>query len=124
MASYVIWRPEPLNARLLAAAPRARVEWAGAARVRAAQGSRRVAASIAVVGDRVVATSPLAPIVEHGAGPHTIEPKKKALKLADGSFVSGTVSHPGSPAHPFFEPTLPLWPPLYRRAASGAFRGF
>jgi hypothetical protein len=120
--SIVIWRPEALNARLLAASLRARSDWAKAAAVRC--NSKRVAASIRVIGDRVAALDPLGSILEAGARPHTIEPKRKVMKLADGGFVSGPVQHPGSPAQPFMRPTLPLWAPLYRRAASGAFRGF
>lgn len=120
--TIVIWHPEQLTARLVAAAAPARAEWAQAARARCA--SRRVAASVRVIGDRVGALDPLGMILEEGASPHTIEPRRrKALKLADGSFVSGPVSHPGSPAKPFLRPTLPLWPSLYRRAASAAFRG-
>lgn len=121
MTGTVIWRPEPLTARLEAAALKARVEWANLARSRCS--SKRVASSIAVLGDRV-ALDPLAGIIEGGAKPHEIEPsKKKALKFADGSFAT-TAQHPGSPAKPFMRPTLPFWAPLYRRAASGAFRGF
>ena len=122
MSAVVIWRPEPLTAKLVARAAPARQQWALAARSKCS--SKRVAASIAVLGDRVAALHPLAGIIEGGAKPHTIEPKKKALKLADGSFVSGPVKHPGHPAKPFLRPTLPLWPELYRRNASGAFRGF
>lgn len=123
MSAIVIWQPEPLNAKLAAAAAPARVQWAGLARARCS--SKRVGASIVVRGDRVAALHPLAPIIEGGAQPHTIEPaKKKALKLADGGFVSGPVQHPGSPEKPFLRPTLPAWPMLYRRQAGGAFRGF
>lgn len=122
MNSIVIWHPERLNARLVGAATPARAEWAGIARTRCR--STRVAASIAVIGDRVLAAHPLAAVVEFGAGPHVIEPtKRKALKLADGSFVSGPINHPGSPAKPFLRPTLPAWPELYRRNARGAFVG-
>lgn len=121
MSAVVIWRPEPLTAKLVARATPARQQWALAARSRCT--SKRVAASVVVTGDRVAATHPLASIIEQGASPHTIEPKKKVLKLADGSFVSGPVNHPGSPAKPFLRPTLPLWPELYRRNAVGAFRG-
>lgn len=71
----------------------------------------------------MAATHPLASVIEEGARPHAIEPKKKVLKLADGGFVTGAVTHPGSPAKPFLRPTLPLWPELYRRNAIGAFRG-
>lgn len=121
MSATVFWFPERLTARLIAAATPARVEWAGAARARCS--STRVAASIAVLGDTVAAIHPLAPIVEFGAKPHTITPKHKVLRLADGSFVSGPIQHPGARARPFLRPTLPLWPSLYRRHGAGAFRG-
>ena len=121
MSALVIWRPEPLTAKLVARAAPARQQWALAARSKCS--SKRVAASVRVVGDRVAALHPLAPIIEGGSQPHTIEPKKKVLRLADGSFVTGPVRHPGTPAKPFLRPTLPLWPELYRRNAIGAFRG-
>lgn len=120
--STVIWRPEALTARLIAAAVPARLQWATAARSRCS--SKRVAASVKVLGESVVATDPLAPIIEGGSGPHEIAPQPgKPLRLADGSFVAGPVRHPGTKAQPFLRPTLPLWPSLYRRAAMGAFRG-
>ena len=121
MSSIVIWRPEPLTAKLIARAAPARQQWALAARSRCS--SKRVAASIVVAGDRVGAAHPLAPVIEFGAGPHLIKPKGKVLKLEDGGFVTGPVRHPGTPAKPFLRPTLPLWPSLYRRNAVGAFRG-
>lgn len=122
MNSIVIWRPEPLTARLIAAATPARAEWAGIARSRCS--SKRVASTIRVAGDFVGATHPLAPIIERGAGPHAIGEKGKVLRLANGRFVTGRVRHPGSPAKPFLRPTLPFWVALYRRWAAGAFRGF
>lgn len=121
MSATVFWFPERLTAKLIAAAAPARGEWAGVARSRCS--SRRVAASVAVLGDRVAAIHPLAPIVEFGAKPHTITPKHKVLRLADGSFVTGPIRHPGAPARPFLRPTLPLWAPIYRRHGAGAFRG-
>jgi hypothetical protein len=122
MSAVVIWRPEPLTARLIAAATPARVQWAGLARARCT--SKRVASSIRVAGDFVAATHPLAGIIEGGAGPHEIQPKGRVLRLADGRFVTGPVRHPGTPAKPFMRPLLPLWAALYRRTAAGAFRGF
>lgn len=123
MSVVLLWHPEPLTARLIAAAVPARAEWAALARSRCS--SRRVAASIRVAGEAVAATDPLAPIVEKGARPHEIAPAKgQVLRLADGRFVSGPVQHPGTPAKPFLRPTLPAWIALYRRAAAGAFRGF
>jgi hypothetical protein len=129
MSAVVIWRPEPLTARLIAAARPAAAAVARAARTRAAAASKRVAASIGVTGTAqnfaLTASHPLGVLFEKGVGPHEIAPKKgRALKLADGSFVSGPVEHPGMRAKPFLEPVLPLWAPLYRRAASAAFRGF
>lgn len=122
MASLLIWHPEKLNARLMAAATPARLQWASIARGRCE--SRRVAATIGVAGDRVVAAHPLAMILEEGARPHEIEPRQaKALRFSNGDFVSGAVEHPGSPAKPFLKPTLPLWPETYRARARGAFRG-
>jgi len=119
--AIVIWRPEPLTARLILAAPPARVEWAGLARARCT--SKRVASSIRVAGDVVAATHPLAPIIERGSGPHAIGERGKVLRLANGRFVTGPIKHPGTPAKPFLRPTLPFWVALYRRAASRAFRG-
>jgi len=92
--------------------------------------SKRVAASVhAIVAGTTVmlgSADPLAAISEGGAHPHEIASKGATgvLKLADGSFVRGTVKHPGSPARPFLKPTLPLWGPAYRRHAAGALRGF
>jgi len=120
--AIVIWHPEPLTARLILAATPARVQWAALARARCT--SRRVSSSIRVAGDVVAATHPLAPIIERGSGPHTIGEKGKVLRLADGRFVTGPIKHPGTPAKPFLRPTLPAWVALYRRAASGALRGF
>jgi hypothetical protein len=119
----VIWRPERLTAKLILAATPARRDFARAAALRAK--SSRVSQSIRVLGESVVATHALAPIEEKGARAHTIEPKQgRVLKMADGGFVTGPVRHPGRPARPFLRPTLPLWAPLYRRHAVGAFRGF
>lgn len=126
MSATVIWHPESLNAKLVAAARNAAQDFARAAAAKSS--SKRVAASMKVFGAgtnfTVGSTSPLASIVEQGAKPHEIEPKKKALKLADGSFVSGSVQHPGQEARPFLKPLLPLWPNFYRRQAAQAFRGF
>jgi hypothetical protein len=119
--AIVIWRPEPLTARLIASATPARVEWAGLARARCT--SKRVAASIRVGGDLVEAAHPLSKIIEKGSGPHEIGGKGKVLRLADGRFVTGPVKHPGTPAKPFLRPTLPAWVALYRKTASRAFRG-
>lgn len=122
MNAIVIWRPEPLTARLVAAATPARVEWAGIARGKCT--SRRVGASIRVAGEFVEAGHPLSKIVEKGSRQHEIDPGKKGfLALANGRFVSGPVRHPGTPAKPFLRPTLPAWVGLYRKTASGAFRG-
>jgi len=126
VTSTVIWRPERLNARLIAAARAAASDFAKAAAIRAP--SKRVAASMKVLGSgttfSVGPADPLGLLFERGVGPHLIEPKRTALKLADGGFVSGPVEHPGMRAQPFLRPTLPLWPNLYRRQAAQSFRGF
>lgn len=123
MSATVIWRPEPLTARLIAAAKPARDQWAGIARARCT--SRRVASSIRTEGETVAASHPLSRIIERGSRAHEIAPTEGGpLRLADGRFVSGPVQHPGTPAKPFMRPTLPAWVPLYRKTASGAFRGF
>jgi len=119
--AVVIWRPEPLTARIIGAATPARVEWAGIARSRCT--STRVASSIRVGGDFVAATHPLSTIIEKGSGPHEIGERGKVLRLADGRFVTGKVKHPGTPAKPFLRPTLPAWIGLYRKMASRSFRG-
>ena len=128
MSATVIWRPEAFNARLVAAARPAAQEVATAAKVKAAAASKRVAASIRLTGTAtnflIGSSSPLGVLFEKGVGPHEIEPKKNVLRLADGSFVTGPVRHPGMPAKPFLEPAMRLWPTLYRRAASVAIRGF
>lgn len=126
MTAVVIWHPEPLTARLVAAARPAAVQYAGLARARSP--SRRVASSIRIGGGpttfAVGSPIPLAGWLEGGVGPHTIEPKGRVLRLADGRFVTGPVRHPGMAAQPTFRPLLPLWSALYRRQAAGAFRGF
>jgi hypothetical protein len=119
--AIVIWRPEPLTARLIAAAIPARIEWAALASARCT--SKRVASSIRVAGETVAATHPLAPIIERGSGPHAIGERGKVLRLANGRFVTGPIKHPGTLAKPFLRPTLPAWLALYRKTASGAFRG-
>ena len=128
MSTVLIWRPEAFNAKLVAAARPAAAEVALAARVKAASASRRVAASIFMAGTTtnftIGSNSPLGILFEEGVGPHEINPKRNVLKLADGSFVTGPVRHPGMAAKPFLRPALALWAPAYRRAASGAIRGF
>lgn len=128
MSATVIWRPEPLTARLIAAARPAAQEVARAAQLKAAAASKRVAASIRVTGTTtdfaIAATDPRAPLFEKGVRPHEIQPRGKVLRLADGRFVTGPVRHPGMQAKPFLRPSLALWPTAYRRTASVAFRGF
>jgi hypothetical protein len=128
VSATVIWRPEPFNARLIAAARPAAAEVAAAARAKAAGASKRVAASIFVTGTTtnfiVGSRSPLGILFEKGVGAHEINPKKKVLRLADGSLVTGPVRHPGMQAKSFLQPALGLWAPAYRRTASGALRGF
>jgi hypothetical protein len=117
--AVVTWRPEPMNARLVAAAPPARQDFARVAQIRAPRG-----VLVQVSGDSVGTQNPVGTFFEFGTKPHEIEPKKKVLKLADGSFVSGPIQHPGMKAKPFLRPTLPLWTPLYQRRAAVALRGF
>ena len=128
MSAVVIWRPEAFNARLIAAARPAAAEVALAARAKASGASKRVAAAIFVTGTTtnfvLGSRSPLGILFEKGVGPHEINPKKQVLKMADGSFVTGPVRHPGMAAKPFLQPSLALWAPAYRRTASGALRGF
>ena len=128
MSAVVIWRPEAFNAKLIAAARPAAAEVAGAARAKAAGASKRVASSVFMAGTTtnftIGSNSPLGILFEKGVGPHEINPKKQVLKLADGSFVTGPVRHPGMASKPFLRPALALWPTAYRRAASGAIRGF
>jgi hypothetical protein len=128
MSAVVIWRPEAFNAKLIAAARPAAMEVETAARLKAATASKRVAASIHMLGTATNFTigtdSPLGILFEKGVGSHEINPKRNVLKLADGSFVTGPVRHPGMAAKPFLRPALALWAPAYRRMASGALRGF
>jgi len=128
MSATVIWRPEPFNARLIAAARPAAAEVVLAARAKAAGASKRVAGSIFMSGTAtnfiIGARHPLGGRLKEENRQHLIEPKKKVLKMADGGFVTGGVQHPGMAAKPFLKPVLPLWAPAYRRAASGAIRGF
>ena len=129
MSATVIWRPEPFNARLVAAARPAAAEVALAARAKAAGASKRVAAIIFLSGtttDFILGSrSPLGTLFEKGTGPHPIESKKKALgPMADGGFARGSVQHPGMQAKPFLKPALALWAPAYRRMAAGSIRGF
>lgn len=119
MSAAVIWRPERLNARLMAAAIPARIDYARAAQVRAPRGVK-----VSVIGENVGTLDPKGGFFEFGTKPHQIEPKKKVLRLADGSFVTGPVKHPGMKAKPFLRPLLAFWGNFYRRRAAGAFRGF
>jgi hypothetical protein len=128
MSAVLIWRPEAFNAKLIAAARPAAMEVEQAARLKAATASKRVAASIHLLGTvtnfTIGSDSPLGILFEKGVGRHEINPKSNVLKLADGGFVTGPVEHPGMAAKPFLRPSLALWAPAYRRAASGALRGF
>ena len=49
--------------------------------------------------------------------------KGVALKFPDGGFSRAPIQHPGMAERPFLRPMLPIWPVLYRRAASGALAG-
>ena len=90
MSAVVIWRPEPLTAKLVARAAPARQQWALAARSKCS--SKRVAASIAVLGDRARGAA----LRSRGssrvaAKPHEIEPeeegaeaRRRLLRLGSG----------------------------------------
>lgn len=83
----------------------------------------------------VRASSPLAHLLELGTEPHNIAPKgslaatiargrsrtrgggvrqtgKKAMVI-NGSFVRGTVRHPGTPEYPFMRPAAALFPRFF-----------
>jgi len=129
VTATVIWAPEAFNARLLSAVAPAARDLERVAKARCI--SKAVAATIHAVPTGTSAVlgtpHPLGKIIEGGAHPHEIVPRKGetgVLRLADGSFVRGVVKHPGSPARPFLRPTLPLWPSAYRRHAAAAIRGF
>lgn len=127
MSATVIWRPEGHLARLRAAVRPAANDLARAAQVkcRSKQVASTITATVAGESASVGTRHPLGKILEEGARRHVIEPKDgRVLKLADGRFVTGAVVHPGSPAKPFLQPTLPLWAALYRRHAAAALRGF
>jgi hypothetical protein len=119
MSAIVIWRPEKLTARLIAATGQARQDYARAAQIRAPRGVH-----VSVFGDRVGTRDPKGMFFEFGTKPHTIEPKGRVLRLADGRFVTGPVKHPGMASKPFLRPLLAAWGAFYRRRAAGAFRGF
>jgi hypothetical protein len=119
MSAVVIWRPEYLTARLVAAALPARMDYARAAQIRAPRGVK-----VSVMGDRVGTLDPKGMFFEFGTKPHMIEPKKRVLRLAGGRFVTGPVKHPGMKSKPFLRPLLAFWASFYRRRATGAFRGF
>lgn len=123
MTATVIWRPEPLTAKLIAAARPAAQDFARAAMVRAPSRKIVVSARPSGTSSYSVVTNQLGRFFESGTHPHKIEPKRKVLRLADGRFVTGPVQHLGMRAQPFIRPTFPLWPSLYRRRAAGAFRG-
>jgi hypothetical protein len=115
----LIWVPEPLTARLMAAQFPARNDYARAAQLRAPRGVR-----VQVIGDSVGTMDPKGLFFEVGTDPHEIKPKKKVLRLADGRFVTGPVKHPGMKARPFLRPLLPSWSTFYKRQAAQVFRGF
>ena len=128
MTATVIWHPEAMNARLFAAVAPAALDLQRVAQAKCS--SKQVAATIRAIPTGTSALlgtpHPLGKIIEGGAHPHEITPRKGelgVLKLADGSFVRGSVKHPGSPAKPFLRPTLALWPTAYRRHAAAAMRG-
>lgn len=127
MTSRVIWHPQQMQARLRAAQPIAAREWLGLAKNRFP--SRSVAETLRADqhgSNRTTIESddPRVGFIEHGVGAHTIEPHDgQVLKLADGSFVTGPVHHPGMPATPTLRPLLSAWPSIYRRRARTMIRG-
>jgi len=125
MSAVVIWRPEPLTARLIAAAEPAAQDLARIAAERAPRSVRPTVHAIGAGEHFTVGTpDPVGGYAEHGTRPHEIGPKtRKALKFADGTFAT-VAQHPGAPARPWLRPALALWPSLYRRFAAAAFRGF
>jgi hypothetical protein len=83
-----------------------------AADAEAHSGSSKAGAKAEQVGlsvARLVPTGPIGAIQEKGAGPHAIAPRGTALRLADGTFVSGTVQHPGRAAKPYIRPAASRW---------------
>lgn len=60
---------------------------------------------------------------EYGTRPHVIRPKRgKALRFQTGGRVvfARRVNHPGTPARPWFYPTLRQWPETVRRTWRGS----
>lgn len=115
----VYWYPEAMTARLKAAMIPAAQELARQAQARA-PGAIKVTSSVSYPIAKLSSPNPEAVFVESGVRPHTITPRGNVLRLADGRFVTGAVSHPGQRAQPFLHPVLPQWPATYRRYAMGA----
>jgi hypothetical protein len=123
MSARVIWQPQQLTARLHAATRSAAYDFARTARARSPV---KTSISVRQVGPDAYSLQPrgLGVIFEGGARPHEVAPvKKTVLRLADGRYVTGGVTHPGMKARPFMRPLLPAWPAMYRRRAAAAISG-
>jgi hypothetical protein len=84
-----------------------------AAAAAAQSGSRDATAEVIPTGAgtaELKATGRIGAIREEGARPHEIEPGVKGyLYIGGGKFVSGTISHPGSPPIHYLEPAAREW---------------
>lgn len=80
--------------------------------------SQEAGAEVVSIGDteaQLAVTGRLGGIMERGAGPHE-ETGTKGFLYINGSYVSGTIHHPGSAAKPYVGPAASRW-------ASGGFHG-
>lgn len=60
---------------------------------------------------------------EYGTRPHVIRPRRaRVLRFPVGGRIvyARRVNHPGTPARPWFYPTMETWPQLVRRAWRGS----
>lgn len=106
----VQWFPQGLNAALLrgfeASLPRA------AADANANATAKEAGATVVQTGPTSAALKPtgIGAIMEEGAKPHVIEPKKGYLYFKGRNvFVSVAVNHPGSPPKPYLSPAAARW---------------
>jgi hypothetical protein len=106
----VRWFPQGLNAAILRGfeGSLARV----AADANATSPAKEAGAAIRQTGPTQAELTPtgIGAIMEEGAKPHVIEPKKGYLYLkGQNVFVSVEVHHPGSPAKPYLGPAARRW---------------
>jgi hypothetical protein len=84
-----------------------------AAAASAASGSADAGAEVIPTGAgsaELKATGRIGAIRQEGARPHEIEPGAKGyLYIGGGKFVSGTISHPGSPATHYLDQAAREW---------------